>query len=53
MKTSKKMPKRLKATYVSPRVKTYKTRILMQQLGPARAYSNTRSVDDELLGIDH
>lgn len=53
MKTPKQTQKRIKTTYVPPRIISYEARTLLRQLGPARAYSSTRSIDDELLGIDH
>ena len=52
MKTPKQVQARFKTPYERPRILTYKARELLKKLGPARAHSQGRSLDDELLGID-
>lgn len=42
-----------KPYYAVPTIVSYQAQTLLQQLGPARAYSSTRSIDEELLFPDH
>ena len=54
-KQTQKQPQHAKPYYIPPKVTSYETSHLLRQLGPARAISNGRSMQDDLLGLglDH